>query len=141
MRTAMRPRYYCDHCNKGSGSPSAMRRHEAGCTANPARVCGMCALAHYEFGEKPAPPRDELRKVLDAQGFQAMCEAANHCPACILSVIRLLNYPGDEEGPGGVSGPADGRESWSYSQAKTQWWKDHNDEKRERSEARAIAYY
>ena len=35
MRTAMRPRYYCDHCNKGNGSPSAMRRHERGCTLNP----------------------------------------------------------------------------------------------------------
>lgn len=37
MKTRMRPRYYCDHCQKGSGSPSAMRRHEASCTLNPRR--------------------------------------------------------------------------------------------------------
>ena len=127
MKTVMRPRYYCDHCNKGSGSPSFMRRHEGGCTANPQRRCRMCALAHEEFGEQPAPPRDELRKVLDSEGFKAMCEAANHCPACILSVVRLLNYPGDEEGPGGVSGPADGRQSWSYTKAKDEWWSGHRE--------------
>ncbi len=141
MRTAMRPRYYCDHCNKGSGSPSAMRRHESGCTANPQRRCGMCMLLARENIEQPAPPRDELRKVLDAEGFTAMCEAANHCPACILSVVRLLNYPGDEEGPGGVSGPTDGRESWSYTKAKDEWWKGYHDEQSHREDTRRQAYY
>jgi hypothetical protein len=126
MRTAMRPRYYCDHCNKGNGSPSAMRRHERGCTLNPQRVCGMCKMIDEEGGPDPAPPRDQLVAILNAQGFRAMCEAANDCPACILSVIRTLNYPGDEEGPGGVSGPADGRESWNYDQAKQAWWADWN---------------
>ena len=105
MRTAMRPRYYCDHCNKGNGSPSAMRRHERGCTLNPARVCGMCAKLADEGGPDPAPPRDELRKLLDTQGFKAMCEAANDCPACILSVLRQITSFG-EEGPLTVTGPS-----------------------------------
>ena len=126
MRTAMRPRYYCDHCNKGNGSPSAMRRHERGCTANPDRVCGMCARLHEEGGDEPAPPAAELRKVLDAEGFAAMCKAANDCPACILAVLRPLNYCDDETGPG-VAGPQDGRESWSYSKAKSDWWAMFND--------------
>lgn len=54
MRTAMRPRYYCDHCNKGNGSPSAMRRHERGCTLNPQRVCGMCKMLADEGGPEPS---------------------------------------------------------------------------------------
>ena len=57
MRMAMRPRYYCDHCKKVSGSPSAIRRHESGCTANPGRVCAM----HEKVtGGEVAPTRDEL---------------------------------------------------------------------------------
>ena len=126
MRTAMRPRYYCDHCNKGNGSPSAMRRHERGCTANPNRVCGMCAKLAEEGGPEPAPPRDELVKVMDAQGFTAMCEAANKCPACILAALRTKNTKGDAETPPGVLGPEDGRESWSYGKAKDAWWSEWN---------------
>lgn len=34
MRKALRMRYYCEFCNKGSGSASYMKRHEAGCTNN-----------------------------------------------------------------------------------------------------------
>jgi hypothetical protein len=126
MRTAMRPRYYCDHCNKGNGSPSAMRRHERGCTLNPQRVCGMCTMMADEGDTQFAPPRDELVQIMDAQGFKAMCEAANNCPACILAALRTKNFKGDAETPPGVLGPEDGRESWSYTQAKAQWWKEWN---------------
>jgi hypothetical protein len=119
MRTAMRPRYYCDHCNKGNGSPSAMRRHERGCTLNHQRECGMCKMQADSFD--PAPPRDDLVRVMDEHGFKAMCEAANNCPACILAALRTKNVMDPKFGPG-VAGPADGRESWSYTQAKTAWW-------------------
>lgn len=128
----MRPRYYCDHCNKGNGSPSAMRRHERGCTANPQRVCGMCAKLAEEGGPEPAPPRDELVRIMDAQGFTAMCEAANKCPACILAALRTKNTKGDSETPPGVLGPEDGRESWSYTQAKQAWWNEWNSAQAER---------
>ena len=132
MRTVMRPRYYCDHCNKGNGSPSAMRRHERGCTLNPQRICGMCSMLAREGGPAPAPPLRLLVQVLDVEGFKAMCELANNCPACILSVLRTKNYFDDETGPG-VSGPQDGRESWGYARAKEQWWKEWNDAQYERS--------
>lgn len=126
MRTAMRPRYYCDHCNKGSGSPSAMKRHESGCTLNPERVCRMCAITFEDGGEKPAPPRDELVRVMDVDGFKAMCEAANGCPACILAALRTKNRMDDMIGPF-VDGPEDGREAWSYSAAKKEFWSNFND--------------
>jgi len=120
MRTAMRPRYYCDHCDKGNGSPSAMKRHESGCTNNPNRVCRMCQLAEVE----QAPPYD-LVKVLDLEGFKAMCDAANQCPACILATLRRRHVQG-EYGQTLVSGPDDGRNEWSYSRAKTEWWASFN---------------
>jgi len=125
MRTAMRPRYYCDHCNKGNGSPSAMKWHESGCTKNPGRVCRMCAILADEGGPEPAPPRDELLKIMDADGFKTMCAAANDCPACILSALRTKNGFDPKTGPY-VSGPEDGRETWDYKQAKKSWWSDFN---------------
>lgn len=132
MRTALRPRYYCDHCNKCNGSPSAMRRHERGCTANPQRVCGMCRMLAEAGGPDPAPPRDELVRIMDTEGFAAMCKAAENCPACILSALRTKNYAGDEEGPPGVSGPADGRHEWDYKRAKVAWWNEWNSAQAER---------
>ena len=132
MRTAMRPRYYCDHCNKGNGSPSAMRRHERGCTLNPQRVCGMCKMLADEGGPEPAPPRDELVRIMDADGFAAMCKAAEDCPACILAALRTKNFKGDAESPPGVLGPEDGRESWSYKTAKQAWWDAWNSSAYER---------
>ena len=128
----MRPRYYCDHCNKGNGSPSAMKRHERGCTLNPQRVCGMCAKLAEDGGPEPAPPRDELVRLLDAEGFKAMCAAANDCPACILAALRTKNRMDDETGPY-VSGPADGRSEWSYTKAKAEYWSGHNDAQAERN--------
>lgn len=126
MLMKMRPRYYCEHCKKGSGSPSAMKRHESGCTANPGRVCRMCAMLADEGGPDPAPQRDELIKIMDEQGFKAMCDAANGCPACILSALRTKNFKGDAESPPCVLGPEDGRETWSYKQAKDDWWSEWN---------------
>ena len=133
MRTAMRPRYYCDHCNKGNGSASAMKRHERGCTANPQRICGMCSMLAREGGPEPAPPLPILLDTLDAEGFKAMCELANNCPACILSALRTKNFKGNFEHPGGVSGPEDGRETWSYATAKTEWWAAWNSDQAERN--------
>lgn len=124
MRTAMRPRYYCDHCKKGSGSPSHMKRHESGCTLNPHRVCRMCALMVEAGGEASEPP-EVLRHALATEGFRAMCTAANDCPACILAVLRPLNDFDPEHGPV-VRGPQDGRESWQFTQAKKDWWDEFN---------------
>ncbi len=133
MRTALRPRYYCDHCNKGNGSPSAMRRHERGCTLNPQRVCGMCAKLAEEGGPEQTCGTQELLAVLDAQGFKAMCLAANDCPACILAALRSRNVQDDENGGYYVPGPEDGRNEWSYAQAKKAWWDDWNSAQAERN--------
>ncbi len=130
MKMVMRPRYYCDHCKKSSGSASAIKRHERGCTANPNRVCGMCKMVHEEEGVEPAPPRDELVRIMDNQGFVATCKAANNCPACILSALRTKNGKGMFGEPI-VEGPDDGRHEWSFAEAKKQFWADLNSAKYE----------
>lgn len=117
MITKMRPRYYCEHCNKGSGSPSAMRRHESGCTLNPNRTCAMCAAG----GNPPPPPREKLLEILDRDGFKALCDEVFGCPACILTALRQRNSFDDQLGYC-VSGPDDGRNQWSYAEAKKEWW-------------------
>lgn len=128
MKMKMRPRYYCEHCNKGSGSPSAMKRHENGCTKNPHRVCGMCRRMIDEgLQENENPSRDELIAILDREGFEALSIAANDCPACILSVIRTKNRFDDNEGCY-IDGPKDGRELWNFNEAKKEFWDALNEE-------------
>lgn len=90
MKMAMRPRYYCDHCNRGTGSAAFMLRHEASCTANPNRECRMCGTgtpAHLEnlaaiLRRPGATLEDWQAKMVNLR------EAAEHCPCCILAAIR-----------------------------------------------------
>ena len=103
-----------------------MRRHERGCTLNPHRVCGMCAKLEEDGGPEAAPPRDELLRLLDGEGFKAMAAAANDCPACILAAMRSRNVR-SEFGTYTVPGPEDGRNEWSYAEAKKEYWINHND--------------
>lgn len=79
-----------------------------------------------EGGPEPAPPLPILLDTLDTEGFKAMCELANDCPACILAALRVRNLPADADGPGRVAGPEDGRNEWSYTQAKQAWWASWN---------------
>lgn len=109
MRTVMRPRHYCDHCKKASGSAYHMRRHEAGCTMNPNRKCGFCGAT----GEKLA----ELIAIINAEGFKAMHSAAE-CPGCTLAALRQTAthvYPDD------------GRNEWSFTQERDEWWHEANE--------------
>lgn len=119
MRSMKRTRYYCDHCSKSGGSGPAMLKHEAGCTSNPARVCGMCRVAC----EEQAPMAD-LLQAFSACGFPALRELANDCPACILSVLRRANAdigPDDPNGPF-VFVADDGRASFSFKTAAQEFW-------------------
>lgn len=92
---------------------------------NPNRICGMCRMLHERGGPDPAPNRDALIAILNSDGFKAMREAANCCPACVLSVVRTLNYIDDEQGPM-VAGPDDGRREWQYKKEKQEWWSEWN---------------
>lgn len=90
MKMKMRPRYYCDHCGKGNGSPSAMRRHEPSCTMNPRRMCRMCGthrnmemLAGILSGCVVVQGRESWKAKMEI-----LREACEDCPCCILAAIR-----------------------------------------------------
>ncbi len=42
MKAVKRWRYYCDFCPRAGQSGFHIKKHEAHCTLNPARVCRMC---------------------------------------------------------------------------------------------------
>lgn len=112
MRKVMRPRYYCEHCNKGGGSSYHMQKHEKGCTLNPRRVCGMCN--HTGGGASLAelmeilPPKDaqtrndyndagqvnyEYFVEIPEETIKKLREAAEGCPACMMAALRQRGLP------------------------------------------------
>lgn len=90
MKMVMRPRYYCEFCKKGGGSPSHIKRHEAGCTIRPDRTCGMCNAKGFE---KPQTALSTLIPLALAGDIDGLRTAANGCPACMLAAIRMAPWP------------------------------------------------
>lgn len=125
MKTKMRPRYYCDHCGKGSGSPSAMRRHEVGCISNPNRKCGFCA----SLGNEQEPIAD-LVKALgkgDKEGLEAVQKICDGCPACTLAAIKASGLQRGAKDDDGNCFHVD----FDYKKAKEEWWETENDARRD----------
>ena len=126
MKTKMRPRYYCDHCGKGSGSPSAMRRHEQHCISNPNRICGFCA----RIGNERVPISD-LVKALgkgDKAGLNAVQNMCDECPACTLAAIKASGLQRREIDEDGIY---TFRVEFDYKKAKEDWWGTENDARRD----------
>lgn len=103
MRAIKRWRYYCDFCKKATGTRHSMAKHEKGCTANPGRVCGLCALA----GQPQRSMAELLAKayeLFDGIAIHDLCgpkgdeaakafrEFAGNCPACILAALRQSDF-------------------------------------------------
>lgn len=132
MKIVRKLRYYCDYCKKSGGQKAAMQKHESGCTANPARRCGLCA---WREADQP-----EIEALITAAGLglNTLTEAANNCPACMLAGIRQCRkrYPADwdEDGytPSGVH-PTCGE--WRYKDAVATFWKDYPERITEKQDA------
>lgn len=77
MRTKTVTRYYCDHCNRGMFKRPSMIEHERCCIRNPERACALCE-------QKPDMPT--LVKAIES-GLDAVRDAADGCPACVLAAI------------------------------------------------------
>lgn len=96
MRSKKVTRYYCDHCGKGGFFASRMTAHEAGCTKNLNRVCGICRTmgeAQLPLVELQAALAKDMAIAVDSYAMggidlENLRTAANHCPACILFAIR-----------------------------------------------------
>ena len=113
MRVRRVNRYYCDFCKKPGCSARHIQRHEAACTMNPARVCGVCTkMLKQEQPELaglmallPNPKeflRDDdwgigmsyvgLEEAVEA-AMPALREAVGLCPTCIMAALRQKGIP------------------------------------------------
>ena len=122
MRRIKRWRYYCDFCKKSSGTRPSMERHEKGCTANPSRECGLCALSGTGaplsklillIESRCAGVADDKLGGSCVDGVLAELEnMAEHCPACTLAAIRQASvriYP-----------------NFNFKTKLASWWIEHN---------------
>jgi hypothetical protein len=65
-----------------------MERHESGCIRNPNRKCGFCAAYEQWGGEyQHQTTLAALIDVLQANGLEALKEAAGKCPGCVFAAI------------------------------------------------------
>ena len=115
MRTKKVNRYYCDFCKKAGCSAGHMRKHEAGCTNNPNRVCGMCRAGELSqepmadllaclpecpdpsnelYGpETPEGERYRNQIALLEDGMKKLRKLCQDCPACIAAALRQKGIP------------------------------------------------
>lgn len=84
-------RYWCDFCNKGGCSKSAMARHEQHCTMNPQRTCGLCA-----HDQDLVQKHIEVLKAAYGVGLEELRRVSGGCPVCMLAAIR--QWKKDHEG-------------------------------------------
>lgn len=122
MRSFIRTRYGCDFCKKVGGSAFHLRKHEAGCTNNPNRVCTMHKIA---ADCDPSLSVENLKQALAEGGFPFLESAADGCPACILSGLRQswVAPPNGEPWP---DEPQDGRQNFNFKSAVASMWDDYN---------------
>jgi hypothetical protein len=128
MKSVLRWRHYCDHCNKALGTKPSMVKHEARCTANPGRVCSMCQIS----GEVQLS-MDALQ-VAYAEGFNALRAACNNCPACTLAAIRqyAAGRDWDDEGISLDSKRIPEQGEWSFKEDCKAFWKNWNEDQNPR---------
>jgi hypothetical protein len=112
MKILRKLRYYCDHCKKSGGQPHPIQKHEAACTMNPARICGMCKCGELD------QPNIETLIVAARAGLKVLNAISGNCPACMMAGIRQ----GRKRYPDGVHKSCD---EWDYKEALTQFWKAH----------------
>ncbi len=107
MRKEKKWIYYCEFCKKSGRSAPHIKWHEAHCTMNPNRECGMCALIDLDqaplpelLGILPEPvwKENEYGKsflVDDAfnTAFVELRKRVENCPACIMAALRQRGIP------------------------------------------------
>ena len=88
MRSRKQTRYFCDFCPKSGVRRPSMEKHEKGCTANPNRVCGLCAYTARVLGTTTGQATSLQLEGAAHQGIAKLREVAGGCPACMLVGIR-----------------------------------------------------
>jgi hypothetical protein len=123
--------FYCDFCKKRGQSSYHMKRHEAHCTGNPARVCGVCGAGPSMVANLVVAARD---------GINVLREAADGCPACMLAGVRALQRelgkPELDEHGHLLNPLPDSLSMWKYKDESESYWAQRNSEER-----REAVYY
>jgi len=123
MRTIKKSVYYCDFCKKHS--LRSLKKHEAHCTLNPRRSCGLCenkfdypGLVNKlkfttEEGEWPA----SHYKILAAD----LMDPVGGCPICALTILRLfMRSKSDDAWTFGTD--------FHFKDELQKWWDAENEE-------------
>jgi hypothetical protein len=124
-------RYACEFCKKSGCSAFHIRKHERGCTANPNRVCGLCA--HVGKEQRPINDLVAAVRVVTADGdrvvdIQGLRDITGNCPACILAALRqsnVMKWDGDPE-------DVPPRTDFDFKTEMKSWWSELNDLELER---------
>ena len=95
-----------------------MKKHEAGCTMNPNRVCGMCRVA----GIEQQPIQELINALGDGTNLSKLRDLSENCPACILAAIRQSRVFCYDDGGLGKDNSA----AFNYKAEKESLWKDIN---------------
>lgn len=120
MRSVKKWRHYCDFCGRAKMVKPTMVKHEAGCTLNPSRVCGICNLMQNEQATIEAL---KAAFVADSDKLTKLREVSGNCPACILAALRQFNASQDQLD-----------RVWPEFDFKAEmksFWDDHNESRRE----------
>jgi hypothetical protein len=131
MRTRTVRMHYCEFCKKRGQSSYHIKRHEAHCTGNPARVCGVC-------GAGPSVVVDLIVAARD--GIDALRKAAESCPACMLAGVRGLRRemgkPEFDEHGHPLNPLPESLYTWEYKKESASYWAERSLEQR-----REAVYY
>lgn len=115
MKVIKKNVYYCDHCDKKGLVALHIRKHEARCTNNPNRYCGVCeSIGQLKFiverfkirftlADNPLLPINPHEDIYDPSlnydeklvtwvrepiTLQEIRKSVDDCPACLLAVLR-----------------------------------------------------
>ena len=127
-------RYRCGFCKRSNCCGAAIATHERGCTANPERVCRMCAHADYQ--QKPiATLVGVLRAHVEDEDWPKalgeLRQSAHGCPACILAAIRQSGLQMTAEDP---PWPGELRFDFNFKDEVDSFWKRVNEEEYEKDQ-------
>lgn len=141
MKTIKKNVYYCDHCGKRLLSAGLMAKHEKHCTANPNRKCRLCKeerdiasfieslKTRFKLTYEEPDYENFINGGYDVEWIgepitlREIYDFTDGCPMCTFAIIRQtkLNYSAFKLG-------------YDYKKDLAEYWKEHNDEMRERDE-------
>ena len=129
MKIVKKNVYYCDFCKK-KGLRS-LKKHEANCTGNPNRNCGICGRTdisdliqkysnRYTGMDGTADDNGEIKWTNGAIKIEDIQDDVEGCPACTLAILRLCDLNHWYVRDAGLK--------FDFKSALEEWWEEENAE-------------